>query len=49
MNFSLTNIPKRTDKPRDSGVTMVMDKGLGVREAEDYVQSSAPYIDIVKL
>jgi phosphosulfolactate synthase len=49
MNFSLKNIPKRTDKPRDSGLTMVMDKGLGVREAEDFVESSAPFVDLVKL
>lgn len=49
MNFSLKNIPKRTDKPRDSGLTMVMDKGLGVREAEDFVESSEPFIDLIKL
>ena len=49
MNFSLKNIPKRTAKPRENGLTMVMDKGLGVREAEDLVESSAPYIDLIKL
>jgi phosphosulfolactate synthase len=49
MNFSLTNIPKRTDKPRESGLTMIMDKGLGVREAEDFVESSAPFVDLLKL
>lgn len=49
MNFSLKNIPKRTSQPRENGLTMVMDKGLGVREAEDLVESSAPYIDIIKL
>jgi phosphosulfolactate synthase len=49
MNFSLSNIPKRTDKPRASGLTMVMDKGLGVREAQDFIESSSPYVDIVKL
>jgi len=49
MNFPLKNIPKRTARPRDNGLTMVMDKGLGVREAEDLVESSGPYIDLLKL
>lgn len=49
MNFSLDSIPDREVKPRKSGLTMVMDKGLGVRQAEDLVESSGPYVDIVKL
>ena len=28
---------------------MVMDKGLGVRQAEDLVEASSPFIDIIKL
>jgi phosphosulfolactate synthase len=36
-------------KPRDAGFTMVMDKGLSIREAEDLLETSAEYIDIVKL
>ena len=28
MNFNLSNIPDRNQKPRTSGLTMVMDKGL---------------------
>ncbi len=49
MNFYLSNIPERAAKPRETGMTMVMDKGLGVREAEDFVESSGPYVDLVKL
>lgn len=49
MNFSLSQIPNRASKPRDKGLTMVMDKGLGVRQAEDFVESSGPYVDLVKL
>ncbi|MFM2136168.1 MAG: hypothetical protein RL021_1568 [Bacteroidota bacterium] len=49
MNFSLDSIPAREAKPRNSGLTMVMDKGLGVRQAEDLIESSGPYVDIVKL
>lgn len=48
-NFSLSKIPERTLKPRDAGYTMVMDKGLGIREVEDLLETSAEYIDIVKL
>jgi phosphosulfolactate synthase len=49
MNFSLDQLPTRTTQPRQNGLTMVMDKGLGVRQAEDLVESAGPFIDIVKL
>lgn len=49
MNFSLEKIPKRSKKPRESGLTMVMDKGLSVRQAEDLVESSGELIDLLKL
>jgi len=48
-NFSLTKIPGRTLKPRDAGYTMVMDKGLSIREVENLLETSGEYIDIVKL
>jgi phosphosulfolactate synthase len=49
MNYNLSQVPKRTGKPRESGLTMVMDKGLSIREVEDMLSISAPHIDIVKL
>lgn len=49
MNFYLDQIPARTEQPRDAGLTMVMDKGLSVREAEDFMSVASPYVDIVKL
>lgn len=49
MNFELTYIPERTEKPRESGVTMVMDKGLSLREVEDFIEASGHLTDIVKL
>lgn len=49
MNYHLNNIPERTQKPRNEGFTMVMDKGLSLREVEDLIETSGPYIDIVKL
>ncbi len=48
-NFSLTQVPTRTDKPRNAGITMVMDKGLSVRDVESLLEVSEHYIDIVKL
>lgn len=48
-NYSLTKVPTRTNKPRTSGVTMVMDKGLSVRDVESLIEVSGSYIDIVKL
>lgn len=49
MNYSLKNLPERTRKPRQVGFTMAMDKGLSVREAEDFVSNSADHVDIIKL
>ncbi|MFI5219221.1 MAG: phosphosulfolactate synthase [Bacteroidia bacterium] len=48
-HFNLNNIPERSVKPRNSGLTMVMDKGISLREAEDFVSVAAKYVDIVKL
>lgn len=48
-NFQLSHLPNRSSKPRQSGLTMIMDKGLSIRECEDLVLSSGDYVDIVKL
>lgn len=49
MNYTLNNIPERTVKPREKGFTMVMDKGLSVRQAEDLIETCGDYVDIIKL
>ena len=49
MNFNLTQIPERNGKPRTSGLTMVMDKGLSVNEVENFLSICHPHVDIVKL
>jgi phosphosulfolactate synthase len=49
MNFPLNNIPERTAKPRKDGLTMVMDKGMGLEGVRDFLSVSAPFVDIVKL
>ncbi len=48
-NYQLPNLPKRTTKPREKGMTMVMDKGLSIREVEDFLATTQEYVDIVKL
>lgn len=49
MNFRLPHMPERPVQPRESGLTMVMDKGLSLRQAEDLCDVSAPYCDLIKL
>ena len=48
MNYYLKKIPERTQKPRQSGFTMAMDKGFSLREIEDFISISGDYVDIVK-
>ena len=48
-DFNLKNIPERPSKPRNSGLTMVMDKGLSCRQAEDFLEVAADKTDIIKL
>ncbi len=47
--FKLKSLPLRTEKPRNSGLTMVMDKGLTLHEAEDFIDNNLSHVDIIKL
>ena len=49
INIVLPHMPQRTEKPRNSGFTMVMDKGLSLRQAEDFIEAGGEYVDVVKL
>ena len=49
MNFNLSQIPERTAQPRENGVTMIMDKGLSIREVHDFMSVGGPHSDIIKL
>lgn len=49
MNFELSKLPERTQKPRNFGLTMAMDKGLSVREAEDFMSACSDHVDVIKL
>ena len=48
MNFNLKNIPERSLKPRELGITMVIDKGSSLQECKNLIESSSDYIDFVK-
>ena len=49
MTHKLPFLPERTAQPRESGVTMMMDKGLSIRQAEDFIAHSGHLADIIKL
>lgn len=48
-NFKLKQLPDRTAKPRNNGLTMVMDKGLSLTEAANFIEANSEYVDLVKL
>jgi phosphosulfolactate synthase len=49
MKEILKNLPERPIKPRNTGLTMIMDKGLSLNEAENMVVLKSELADIVKL
>lgn len=48
MNFELPFIPERSAKPRNKGVTMMMDKGLSLNETVNFIQGNVHLTDLVK-
>ena len=46
--MTLNLLPERTNNPRDIGLTMMMDKGLSIRQLEDFLETSSDYTDVVK-
>ena len=48
MNFDLPYLPSRPEKPREKGLTMMMDKGLSVRQTEDFIESAGHLTDVIK-
>ena len=49
MKTILKQLPQRSSKPREKGLTMMMDKGLSLRQAEDFLSSNHEHTDIIKL
>lgn len=48
-SFPFLDIPRRAWKPRPSGLSMVIDKGLGIMQAQELADTAGAYIDILKL
>jgi phosphosulfolactate synthase len=48
MNPTALQLPPRASKPRSTGLTMVIDGGIGVTHFADLISSAAEYIDFVK-
>ncbi len=46
--YELFRDPRRTEKPREAGITHVIDGGMSVRDLEDMLEVAAGYVDIVK-
>ena len=44
-----SELPQRDNKPRSSGITMIMDKGLSLRQAEDLTHVAGHLVDFIKL
>ena len=49
MQYLLDRLPARAKKPRNVGITMVMDKGLSIGEVENFLSIAEPYVDLVKM
>ncbi len=48
MNYNLPFIPERSKKPRNTGINMIMDKGMSVKDTENFISSCAELVDFVK-
>lgn len=47
--FDSEPLAGRVEKPRTTGLTMLLDKGLGLAETRDLLELAADYIDVIKL
>ena len=46
--MKIFNLPKREQKPRDNGLTIILDSGLPLNIYKDYVETFNDYIDYIK-
>ncbi|MEZ5125918.1 MAG: phosphosulfolactate synthase [Thermoleophilia bacterium] len=47
--FEFLTLPERTRKPRQSGLTHVLDKGYSLEQVSQFMEMAQGYVDIVKL
>jgi len=45
----LLELPERSAKPREQGLTHVIDRGLSVADVDGMIEVAGPFVDIVKL
>ncbi|MEO6859438.1 MAG: phosphosulfolactate synthase [Solirubrobacteraceae bacterium] len=45
----LLKLPERAQKPREEGITHVLDRGLSVADVDGLIEVAGDYIDVVKL
>lgn len=49
MSFSFIKVAPRPAKPREEGLTIVADRGMGLNRVEDLLEASGEYLDYVKI
>lgn len=47
--FGFLSLPERSAKPRSTGITHVIDKGIGMHQVDDLLATASDYVDIAKL
>jgi phosphosulfolactate synthase len=47
--LDLLDLPDRSDKPRERGITHVLDRGLSVSEVDGMIEVAGDFVDLVKL
>ncbi|HEY1523610.1 MAG TPA: phosphosulfolactate synthase [Solirubrobacteraceae bacterium] len=47
--MDLLELPRRSAKPREHGITHVLDKGMSLSEVDGLVEVAGEYVDVVKL
>ena len=46
--MTFLKLPKRNKKPREEGISMIIDNGYGIKLLEDFLEIGADYIDMIK-
>lgn len=46
--FDCIKLPFRTTKPRDVGITMVLDKDRGLDGVRNLIETAGGYVDVIK-
>lgn len=49
MAFPFLRVAPRPGKPRDTGLTVVADRGMGMNRVNDLIEAGAEYIDLFKI